>query len=211
MRIELPQAQKLYALYEMTVTNPVSMDELFPVNGDHRELNDRFRGIYAHDAHYIANHIGRIHSIYEKNFDTTEPYDVGFFNAIKLAMFMIVGRPPEFVEKPNSQKLAIEKLQETVDMWLKSDGQQSAKHEEGIVNLHDTIEHYSERLSERDEEVKKLKETVELLEGRSKVEASYQKKAKAEIKKLKEEIKKAVPAPEKPKKGKRSKWLTLGK
>jgi len=95
-------AEQLYERYVATLMNPVSFEDMFTADGNLFEVNDAIRWTYDNGVVVPAEQLNRLHYVHKQAADPAEPYDVGFFNGLEMAMFVcdLGERVPMFMDKP---------------------------------------------------------------------------------------------------------------
>jgi len=104
-------AERIYPRYAITLTNPLTIDEFVP-DGKFKYMDDL---IYEHRRLDLDEQFLRIRINQSKSMDMSEPYDIGFANAMQLLTYIITGVLPEFIPKPASVNIVMVQLQDEID------------------------------------------------------------------------------------------------
>ncbi len=109
---EIPKevAERIYELYESTLISPVPFEEMFEVKGDVVTISDQDKHAYERGIIKPEGQLFWIRKRQALAADPEEPYDMGVMAGLGLALFVITGGEPVFVEKPKSVKDLKEKV-----------------------------------------------------------------------------------------------------
>ena len=96
-------AERIYALYEITLQEPMPFEAMFTLLGaDMFEFSEQHKMAYERGIVKPATQISWIHNLCKKVSDPNEPYDMGVLNALELISHITAGTDPVFVKKPTS-------------------------------------------------------------------------------------------------------------
>lgn len=106
-------AERVYGQYEITLQDPMLFEEMFtPCAGGMFEFSEQHKHAYSRGSLKPEGQLNRIRNLHKKEFNPSEPYDIGVFNALELVAHIYGGKGPEFVEKPESVKDLKERVSE---------------------------------------------------------------------------------------------------
>jgi len=106
-------SKQLYERYAATLMDPE------PLTDEMRDVSSNFRATYQKGIVVTREQLLWIWDAHNKSADLSEPYDVGVFNALELALYVCCDQDPVFKEKPESLRSEIEGLEKAVGFLQK--------------------------------------------------------------------------------------------
>ena len=185
-------AERIYPRYAITLTNPLTIDEFVP-DGKFNYKDDL---IYEHRRLDLDEQFSRIRASQLKSMDMSEPYDIGFANAISLLMYIKTGFLPDFIPKPASVSIATDQFLSKIDK-LKAENDK-------LVQKQEKLSKEAKELAQNlDDNIAAKEVAIKALETKHAKELA---KAKAEIKLAAPEPVPSEPVVDEPKSKAKSKW-----
>ena len=102
-------SDRLYERYAATLMDPE------PLTDEMRDCSSNFRATYEKGIVVTREQLLWIWDAHNKSADLSEPYDVGVFNALELALYVCCDKEHVFREKPESHRSQIEILVKEVE------------------------------------------------------------------------------------------------
>jgi len=102
-------SKQLYERYAATLMDPE------PLTDEMRDCSSNFRATYEKGIVVTREQLLWIWDAHNKSADLSEPYDVGVFNALELALYVCCDQDPVFKEKPKGHRSQIEILVKEVE------------------------------------------------------------------------------------------------